>query len=419
MVKVGIISIVYMGYSNSVFKGVTWISAFKILSKIASFAKIAVVARILTPVQFGVFGIASLVLVFLEILTETGINVVLVQTKEDIKDYLNSAWVISVLRGVLLFLLIILSSPFISSFFNSPEAITVIQVIAFVPLIRGFINPAIVKFQKELQFKYEFIFRLSVFLFDALVTVIFVVITHSVYGLVFGLLAGALFEVVASFIFVKPTPRFIVNKNYFNKIFHRGKWVTMYGILGYFGDQGDNIVVGRMLGASSLGIYQVIFKISILPLSEISDAISRVVFPVYTKIAEDRDRLRRAFTKTTFLISIATIFLGSIIFFFPREIILILLGDKWLSGVNVLRVLSFYGVIRGITGSVTALFLSVNKQNYITVMSFFRLLILVLVIFPLIVEFGIIGAAYAALLSVIAEVPIVSYFLYKIFKKNK
>jgi O-antigen/teichoic acid export membrane protein len=408
-----------MGYTDSVFKGVGWISAFKILSRLASFLKIAVIARILTPAQFGIFGIASLVLTFLEILTETGINVILVQTNKDIKDYLNSAWVVSILRGILLSLLIIGLSPLAVYFFKAPQAYTVMLVIALVPLIRGFINPSVVKFQKELKFKYEFVFRSSVFLFDAFFTAVFVVLTHSVYGLIFGLLAGALLEVILSFVFVKPVPKFTINREYISQIFHKGKWVTAFGILGYFGDQGDNIVVGKILGTSSLGIYQMIFKISILPLSEISDAISRVVFPVYVKIEEDKKRLKKAFLKTTFLVSITTFILGLIIFLFPGEIILILLGDKWLSGTEILRVLSLYGVIRGISGSVTALFLAVKKQSYVTVMSFFRVLVLGLTIFPLVMIFGIIGAAYAALLSVLSEMPIVIYYLYIVFRSKK
>jgi len=325
----------------------------------------------------------------------------------------------SILRGILLSLLIIGLSPLAVYFFKAPQAYTVMLVIALVPLIRGFINPSVVKFQKELKFKYEFVFRSSVFLFDAFFTAVFVVLTHSVYGLIFGLLAGALLEVILSFVFVKPVPKFTINREYISQIFHKGKWVTAFGILGYFGDQGDNIVVGKILGTSSLGIYQMIFKISILPLSEISDAISRVVFPVYVKIEEDKKRLKKAFLKTTFLVSITTFILGLIIFLFPGEIILILLGDKWLSGTEILRVLSLYGVIRGISGSVTALFLAVKKQSYVTVMSFFRVLVLGLTIFPLVMIFGIIGAAYAALLSVLSEMPIVIYYLYIVFRSKK
>nr|MBI5456068.1 lipopolysaccharide biosynthesis protein [Candidatus Levybacteria bacterium] len=406
-----------MGYTRDAFSGTSWISSYKIFYRIVSFLRIAILARLLSPSQFGLFGIATLVLSFLETLTETGVNIVLVQVREKIEDFIDSAWVVSIIRGVLLFIIVLLSAPFVASFFNTPKAQEIIMLISLVPLIRGFINPAEVKFQKDLKFKYEFLFRSSIFLIDSMVAIFFIVFTHSVYGLVLGLLAGAVFELITSFVFIKPTPRFRFNKHYVSDILHKGKWVTSYGILGYFGDQGDNIAVGKLLGASSLGIYQMIYKISILPLSEISDAINRVVFPIYVKIADDKNRLQKAFFKTSFVISALTIALGTMIFIFPREIILIVLGDKWLSGVEVLRILSTYGVLRAISGSITPLFLAVKKQNYVTVMSFFRFIILAVTIFPLVIKFGIIGAGYAVLLSVFGEIPVVAYYTYKIFKK--
>jgi len=407
-----------MGYTKTVFSGTSWMSLYKIFYRVISFLRIAVLARLLSPSQFGLFGIATIFLNFLEILTETGVNIILVQVRERIEEFIDSAWVVSIIRGVLLFIIVLLSAPFVASFFKTPQALEIIMLISLVPLIRGFINPAEVKLQKELKFKYEFLFRSSIFLVDSVVAIFFIIFTHSVYGLVLGLLAGAIFEVITSFIFIKPTPRLRFNKQYLKDIFHKGKWVTSYGVLGYFGDQGDNIVVGKLLGASSLGVYQMIYKISILPLSEIADAANKVVFPIYVKIAHDKVRLKKAFLKTSFSVGALAISLGIIIFLFPREIILIVLGEKWLSGAEVLRILSIYGILHAIGGSITPLFLAVKKQNYITVMSFFRFAILAITIFPLVIEFGIIGAGYSVLLSVFGEMPVVAYFIYRIFKKE-
>lgn len=416
--KTGIISIPIMGYTKTAFSGATWMSFYKIFYRVISFLRIAILARLLVPSQFGLFGIATLVLNFLEILTETGVNIVLVQVRGRIEEFIDSAWVVSIVRGILLFVIIIVSAPFIAGFFKTPQALEIIILIAFVPLIRGFINPAEVKFQKELKFKYEFLLRSSIFFVDSAVAVFFILFTHSVYGLVLGLIAGAIFEVIVSFIFIKPTPRFNFNKKYTKEILHKGKWVTSYSILGYFGDQGDNIMVGRILGTSSLGIYQMIYKISILPLSEISDAVNRVVFPIYVQILNEKDRLRNAFLKTSLLVTFLISILGLIIFMFPKEIILIVLGDGWVTGADTLRVLSVYGILRAITGSITPLFLAVKKQNYVTVMSFFRFIILVVTIVPLVIKFGIIGAAYSALLSVLGEIPVVAYYVYRIFRKE-
>lgn len=405
-----------MGYAKSTFKGITWTSSFRIFSRIVSVLKIAIVARILSPSQFGIFGIATLVLAFLEIITETGINVLLIQKKESTQSYFNSAWVASIFRGFLLFVLISFFSPLVASFFNSPNSLLVIVSIAFVPLVRGFINPSVITLQKNLKFKYDFLFRSSVFLLDSLASLIFLVITHSVYSLVLGLLAGAFFEVFISFLYIKPIPKFRINRKYFKDIFQKGKWVTAYGIFNYLGENGDNIMVGRIMNTAALGIYQMAYKISILPISEISDVVNRVTFPVYVKIENDRLRLKKAFFKTTLVMFLTSLPLGVFIFLFSKEIILLILGDKWVSAESVLKVLSFYGVFRAVTGSVTSLFLSVSKQNYVAIMTFVRFSILFLTIYPLVVKFGLVGAAYSALFSVIVEIPVVIYCSYKILR---
>lgn len=391
-------------------------SSFRILSRLITFAKTAVIARALTPSQFGLFGIASLTLSLLEMLTETGINIIIIQSKRNLEEYISSAWVVSIIRGALLSLIIILAAPFIASFFNTENAKEILLFISLIPFVRGFINPAIVQFQKDLKFKQEFILRSMIFLFDACITIVFVLFTHSPYALVWGMLSGAMLEVFLSFLFIRPLPRFILEKEYFSEIFHKGKWVTMYGIFNYFAQEGDSIAVGRLLGSSSLGTYQMAYKISTLPISEVTDVFGKVVFPVYTKIADDTERLFKAFLKSTAAISVSASVIGLIIFNFPREIILLLLGEQWLSAAQVLQVLALYGVLRAIFGSASTVFLAKGKQQYVTYMTFVRFLGLLITIYPLVLWFGIIGAAYAALFSVLLEIPIIMYYLFNIFR---
>lgn len=406
-----------MGYSGNVVRGISWMSGFRMFTRGLSFIKIAVLARVLTPSQFGIFGIATLVLAFLEMLTETGINIILIQSKKQIDEYINSAWVVSIIRGIFVSLCIIISTPFIASFFNSPNATTILYLISTVPFIRGFINPSEVKLQKDLKFHYEFWFRSSIFTFDAIVSVILVMLTHSVYSLVWGLMAGVSLELALSFIFIEPIPRLRIQRGYFNEIFHKGKWITVYGIFNYFAQQGDNIAVGRIIGVSALGIYQMAYKLATLPISEVTDVVSKVVFPVYAIIGGDKMRLKLAFIKSTISIAIVTIAIGLILFFFPREIVLIVFGDKWLSAVPVLRVLAVYGVLRAISGSASALFLGAGKQKYVTSMTLLRFLGLVVTIYPFVRAYGIVGAGYSALFSVIIEIPIIAYYTFNVFRK--
>ncbi len=405
-----------MGYSKQAFVGVSWMSGFRILSRIISTIRIIILARIITPAQFGVFGIASILLSLLEILTETGINVFLIQEKDKVDRFVNSAWIVSILRGTILFIIILASSPFVVDFFNLPDLYRFLFWISLVPFIRGFINPAIVKFQKDLQFNKEFFLRFIIFLFDSFVSIILALVLHDAISFVWGLMAGAILEVILSFALFKPRPLFKFESHIVKTIINHGKWVTTYGIFNYIAQNGDNIIVGKLLGSSSLGIYQMGYNISTLPISEISDVVNRVVFPVYSKISEEKKRLLNAFKKTMLLVSLPVIILGLIIFFLPQEFFSLVLGSKWLGITSILKILVIYGMLRAVTGVSSSLFLALKKQNFVAGITFVRFLTLIVTIVPLTLNYGIIGASFSALLSVLLETPLVIFYVWKIFK---
>ncbi len=402
-----------MGYTKDAVKGISWIAVLRISTRAVAFLKTVILARILVPSQFGAYGVALLVVGFLEVMTETGVNVLLIQEKESDK-YINSAWFVSIIRGIIIALIIILFTPFIADFFHSPESKILLYTMSMVPFLRGFINPSIVNFQKQLNFNLEFRYRFSIFLLDSIVAIILTLITQDPIGIVYGMIAGVILEVLLSYFIVKPIPHFTLNSDYISKILHRGKWVTASGIFNYLFHNADNIVVGRLLGTSSLGIYQIAYSLSILPITEIADVFSRVTFPVYTKIAGDKARLRKAFIKTQLVIASLTIPLGIILFIFPTEIVSLILGEKWLGAVVILPTLAVFGVIRATSGSASALFLAVGKQEYVTAATLVSTLGLIIPLIPLVMKYGIYGAALSALIGSIAAVPVFVYYALKV-----
>ena len=401
-------------------KGLSWMGGLRVSTRAIAFVKIAILARLLTPDQFGVFAIASLVLAFLEILTETGVNVFLIQGEGELRDYVNTSWIVSIIRGALISLVILILAAFISSFFNSPDSYNLLRLISIVPFLRGFINPAIVKFQKELKFNREFIFRLPIFSFDAIVAIILTYLTRSASSLVWGLIAGAVLEILLSFIFIEPKPKLAFDFSKVKKVIGRGKWVTASGVFNYLFHQGDDIVVGRLLNTSSLGLYQVAYKISTLPITEVADVFGTVTFPIYAKISSDSKRLKNAFFRTTLGVSALVIPLGLIIFFFTKEVVLLILGVNWLEAVPVLKVLSVFGIVRAISGSSSSLFFALKKQEYVTMVTFISILGLAASIIPLVRKYGIVGAGVSALIGSILALPVIVFYLIKVFKhENK
>jgi O-antigen/teichoic acid export membrane protein len=405
-----------MGYSKTFKKGVSLTFGLRVVTRLIAIGKIIILARILSPVQFGIFGIASLLLSFLEILTEIGINVFLVQQKGDIKEYINAAFVISIARGIILSLLIILLAPFVASFFNAADAYSTILLISIVPFIRGFINPAIVSYQKDLLFQKEVSLRLFLFSIDAIITIFLALMTKSAQSFVWGLIISALCEVMLSYWLFSLKPKFELEFKKIKQVIRRGTWVTFTGIFAYFADNGGNIAVGRLVGTESLGIYQVAYKFSTLPISEITNVVNQVVFPIYTKFSDDLSRLSRAFIKVTAVTSIAAILLGGAIFLFAEQILLITLGSEWILALPVIKILAIYGILRTIFGGFSALFFSLGRQDYVAKMTFIRVLGLAILLVPMVSFYGMVGAGYAMLFSILVEIPVALFFASRVFK---
>ena len=401
-----------MGYIKKGLLGISWWGGFRILARSISFIRIAILARILAPAQFGVFGLAALTLSSLEIITETGINVFLIQEEKN-SQYINTAWVISILRGAIISLTIYSTASFITIFFKTPEAIQILKLISVIPFIKGFTNPAIINYQKNLHFKKEVYLRSMLFLVSTIVTIALAIITTATTSLVWGLIAAAIMETLFSLLFIKPLPQFKLEQNKTKKIIKQGKWVTLTGIFNHFFMTGDDLVVSKFLGKNNLGIYQMAYKISILPITEIADAFGRVSFPIYSKIAKDRQRLKKAFTKTTLTISALVIPFSVALFVFAEQFILIILGPKWIEAIPILKILAIFGAIRSITGSSSSVLLALKKQrevSYITLVSF---LALIISIFPLMNKFGIIGVGIATIIGSMTALPLIIYYLRK------
>jgi O-antigen/teichoic acid export membrane protein len=408
-----------VGYLKDAVRGVTWVGAYRASSRLIAFAKTAILARILVPAQFGIFGIAGLALTLLETLTQTGINIFLVQEEDDVDSYIDTAWVVSITRGILIALTIIILTPFIASFFRVPEARNILFLTSLVPFLRGFINPSIVKFQKDLEFDKEFRFKLPIYVTESVVAIVLALLTHDASSFIWGMIAGVIIEILLSFIVVRPVPKFSFEAIKIKRVVSQGKWVTAFGAFDYLFQNLDDFTVGRFLGKSSLGVYQVAYKISSLPITEVADVFSRVTFPVFRKISNDKERLKKAFIKTTLGISALVIPFGAVIFLFSEQIVLILLGNNWVAAIPVLKVLSLYGIIRGIFYPMMAVFLALQKQQYITVVTLVGILGLGLSIIPLVNRFGIVGAGISTLVGSLATAPVIIYYLLKIFKEMK
>lgn len=405
-----------MSFFKQTLKGLGWLGGLQAFGRGLALLRTAILARILLPDQFGVFGIVTLVLNLFEILTETGINTVIIQEKKRLKTFIDTAWVVSIFRGILIAFLIILASLPLARFFNLPNVAKLLFFTSLIPLTRGFINPAVIQFRKNLEFKKEFYFRGAIYLAESIVVIIGVLLTRSIASLIFALLFASGLEVFFSFIFCRPRPRFVWEKEKAKRIISQGKWITLTGIFSYFVTEGDDAVVGKILGVEALGFYRLAYKVSNLPFTEVTDVVSRVTFPVYARIAGKKEQVKRAFKKSLLGIIFLVIPATAMIFFFPNLIIKIILGERWLSVAPTLKILAIFGLTRALGGAATPIFYTFKKQDLVAKITFLKFILLFVFIAPLVFKFGISGAALAVLISSLLIQPLIWFQVIKILK---
>ncbi|MCI0454776.1 MAG: lipopolysaccharide biosynthesis protein [Candidatus Dadabacteria bacterium] len=387
-----------------------WVFILRVLQKVIGLVKLVVLARVLTPEDFGLIGIALITIATLEMFSTTGFQQALIQKKENIDLYLNTSWTVSIVRGTLLFLILLIVAPYAAVFFSSTESKSVIQVIAVSILFQAFTNIGIIYFRKDLEFNRHFIYELVGTLVEFIVSVSTALILRNVWSIVFGVIAGNFATCLISYYLHPYRPRLSIDFGKAKELWKFGKWLSGTSILNFLITQGDDIFIGKILGATALGFYQMAYRISNVPATEVTHVISQVIFPAYSKLQSDISKLRRAFLQTVELSAIISLPLAASIYILAQDFVYLFLGDKWNASISAIKVLALWGAIRSISSSMGPLFNALGKPRIITITQFVKLLLIALMIYPLTIRFGIVGTCIAITIPpIIIDLPLLFY----------
>ena len=400
--------------SARVLKEGLWDFTLRIVNRGLGFCRTIILARLLTPGDFGLFGVAMLAIATLETFSQTGFHSALIQKQDNVESYLDTAWTVSALRGILLFLLLFLFAPSIAKFFNSPEASLVIKVIAISTLLSGFRNIGILFFQKELEFSRQFVYEFTATIVDLVVAISLAFLLKNVWALVWAGLMANVARLFMSYTLHEYRPKLRFDKGKFQDLFGFGKWVFGSSLLMFLITQGDDVFVGKVLGLSALGLYQMAYLLSNLPATEITHVISKVTFPAYSKLQDDLPNLKEAYLKVFQLTAYLSIPVAGIIFFLAHDFTLTFLGEKWLAMVPAVQILALWGMIRSLGATTGPVFHSTGKPRILTLLQLAVLIFLIIFIFPLTINYGILGTSIAIIISTIIPNIVAFYITIKI-----
>lgn len=395
-------------------RGVVWMSGLRLVEGGLRLVRLSSLARLLGPQDFGLMGMALLVLAILETFTMTGFDAALIQKRHYDNDYLDTGWTVQVLRGIGLCVLLIATAPHMAQFFGEPDAAHLIRGLALGVLFKGFRNIGVVSLQKELDFPKQVIYHLVVTVADLLATVGAALILRNAWALVLGWVSAGLVGLVVSFLLHPYRPRIRIAPAQARELFGFGRWMLAGNVLFFLIMQGDDFFVGRFLGASALGFYQMAYVVSNLPATEITGIINQVTFPAFSKLQDDLGRLRDAYLQALQITAFVSMPLAGGIFVFAADITELFLGAKWMPMVPAMQVLAVWGFIRSIGATSSPPFLALGRPDLSTKVMFGKFILLALMIWPLTARLGILGTALAVVLNAVVINPIAEYTLVKV-----
>lgn len=302
---------------------------------------LAVLARLVSPEAFGLIGAALVVEGFSMLFTQMGVGPAIVQRKDLKEAHVSTGFTLTLLMGVSFMLILILLSPIISDFFRMKELVAVLYVISIVFLLQSLILVPRSLLQRELKFKLISIIEVTTYAIGyGIIGIILGVYNFGVWALVGAHLSQSILQVVLFNIVQSFPKRLNLNFIALKELMYLGGGFTLAKIFNYLALQGDNIVIGRLLGATALGLYGRAYAFMVMPVSLFGSALDQALFPAMAKVQGDKVRLGKAYLKGVSTITIIALPIGIFITILSPEIVGTLLGPQWDAVILPLQILS-------------------------------------------------------------------------------
>lgn len=395
-----------MGYSQKVFEGFGWHSLMRFAASGIALIKMMFLARLLDIDDFGLFSLTAIALGLMEAMTETGINVIILRSPKKIEYFLDTAWVISIVRGFLIAIAMLLLGLFMADWYQEPDLLWLVSVASLIPVIKGFINPAIISFYKNLAFFQDMLYRLSLVIVEGVVAIGLALIFQSAFVFVWAMMAAAVFEVVFSFVAVKQKPTLAWSGRKAREIFKDASLLNISAWLDYIVQNADNLIIGKLTGKTALGLYDNGYKLGHKPNYDLARSVQHGTFPILSKLQHHSSRHQAAF-KRVLLSSLSLFLVASLpLLLFPNLVVQVVLGQKWLEVVPLLRVLTLAGLVQAATTVGTTYLRALGKFgaiNYHLTASAIALIGCVTWLGNL---YGLRGAVWGILLSRVLAAPV-------------
>lgn len=401
-----------MSLKRRAVKGVQWTTASTIINVSTQFALIAILARILSPEDFGLVGMVMIVIGFAQMFSDMGMSAAIIHYQEIEAPVLSSLYWINIISGMIIFSILISITPLVVHFFDEPLLKNLYLLSSFNFLILPIGQQFQTLMEKELRFDTIGKIEILSVTVSRTIAIILAFLGVGVFSIVWGRLINTFIRSILLLIngLNLHRPAFHFSFAEVKKFLSFGMYKMGQLTLNYFGSRFDQILIGKFLGATYLGYYTLAFELVLQPLKRINPIINRVFFPVYARLQKENEKLREIFFRTLkYLGLIAYPMLFGLIAL-AKPFVLTVYGDNWLEIVNLLQVLALVAVVIVHNNPFGSIILAKGRADIAFHLDLGVLIVRVIAI-ALTVKYGLIYIAFGLLVANLL-IKFASYFLF-------
>lgn len=379
---------------QKVISGIGWTTLNRISEQGLKFGISVLLARLLTPEAFGLIGMIVVFTGFASLFADAGFGAALVQREEIEERHLSSVFWLQAGLGILLTLGLAGAAPLIAQFYGEPllEVLTMFVAIQFTFESMATVQTAL--FRRKMDFRKITIVKLVATVTSGGIAITLAVLDYGVWSLVWQTVVNTVADVTAVWILSSWSPRFIFQWRAIRELASYSTNLLGFNTINYWTRNSDDLLIGRYVGSSGLGIYNRAYDTMMLPIHLIRGVIGEVMFPTLSRLQDDVDHVRRVYLRATRTIGFISIPMMCGLMVIAESFVLALFGPKWEAVIPVLQVLCLIGIKQPVSSTTGWLFKSQGRTD---LMFYWNLVVSTATVLSFVigVQWGVLGVAIA------------------------
>lgn len=319
--------------------GIAWTSVERFTQQIIQFVIGIVIARILSPDDYGIIGMTAIFLAIATVFVDSGFGSALIQKKDRNEDDYSTCFYFNLIVGSLLYLVIWFTSPSIAMFYRTPILCDVLRVLGLTLVFNSLSVSQTARMTAEMKFKEMSVITIVAQLVTGLIGLYLAYTGFGVWALVFQQIGGSIVRLIMIEAYLRWIPQPVFSVASFRHLFSYGSKILCSSLINVVYDNMYTLVIGRTFSAKEVGFYNRANQFSTLPTVTILNIFMKVAFPLMAEVQDDTEKLKYAYKK---FLRVPLFVLYPILFgliALSEPLILVLLGEKWLPAVPLLQVL--------------------------------------------------------------------------------